>query len=217
MSSEELSTSMDYPRGITFEQALALLHETRLSIKELRESQKETTLSIKELRESQKETGLQMKETDKKLERIGKNLGGVSRSLGELIENIIAARLWEKFSEYNYKLRRGYRRVFVYDDNNRLRTDIDILLSDTDVVMAVEVKEEPDIKDVDHHINRMKLIHQYPPAEAKRKKLLGAIAGTSVMQEVQEYAHKAGFFVLELKGEAVALIKPPDDFIAKEW
>ena len=171
----------------------------------------------KELRDSQKETDQQIKATDKKLEKLGNNLGGVNRSLGELIENIIAARLWEKFVEYNYKLKRGYRRVEVYDDNNILRTDIDILLSDTDVVMAVEVKEEPDRKDIEHHVNRMKLIRKYPPAEAKGKKLQGAIAGTSVPLDVQAYAHDAGFFVLELNGESVVLVPPPVGFAAYEW
>ena len=174
-------------------------------------------LSIKELRESQKETDRQMKKTDEKLEKLGKNLGGLNNSLGELIEIIIAARLWEKFAEFPYKLRRGYRRVYVYDDDNRLRTDIDILLSDTDVVMAVEVKDEPDENDVKHHINRMKLIREYPPAEAKGKKLLGAIAGASVPLDVQACAHDAGFFVLELKGESVALVPPPAGFAAHEW
>ena len=218
----------DYPRGLTFEQVWATIHanaealaesrkEADQQMQELRESQKETDRLIKELRESQKETARQMQETDRKLEKIGKNLGGVSNSLGELIEIIIAARLWEKFAEYPYKLRRGYRRVNVYDDDNRARTEIDILLSDTDVVMAVEVKEEPKKEDVEYHVRRMGLIHKYPPAEAKGKKLLGAIAGASVTPDVQVYAHDAGFFVLELTGESVALIPPPPGFVVKEW
>ena len=66
-------------------------------------------------------------------------------------------------------------------------------------------------------INRMGLIRRYPPAEAKGKKLLGAIAGASVPLDVRHYAHNAGFFVLELKGESVALIPPPEGFVVREW
>ncbi|MDR0669713.1 MAG: hypothetical protein LBF95_06495, partial [Treponema sp.] len=57
-----------------------------------------------------RETDRQMKETDKRLEalektveRVTANVGGLNRSLGELIETLIAARLWEKFPDYNLK------------------------------------------------------------------------------------------------------------------
>jgi hypothetical protein len=48
-------------------------------------------------------------------------------------------------------------------------------------------------------------------------KLLGAIAGGFVSPDARECAHNAGFFVLELTGETVKLVKPPKDFVAKEW
>ncbi|GHV83844.1 hypothetical protein AGMMS50212_11840 [Spirochaetia bacterium] len=57
------------------------------------------------------------------------NVGGINRSLGELIETLIAARLWEKFDAYPYNLKRAYQRVPIYDENNRIRSDIDILLA----------------------------------------------------------------------------------------
>jgi hypothetical protein len=105
---------------------------------------------------------------DKKFDRLGLNVGGLNRSLGELIETLIAARLWEKFPEHGFA--RAYRRVPVYDETNRVRTDIDILLSDTDRVMAVEVKHELDrLKDVEEHLKRMELIRNYPPAETVNK------------------------------------------------
>jgi hypothetical protein len=84
--------------------------------------------------------------------------------------------------------------------------------------MAVEVKRELNRKDeVDDHIVRMGLIRKYPPAETLNKKLVGAMAGGVVDADVRDYAHKAGFYILELTGESVTLIKPPENFIAKEW
>ena len=137
--------------------------------------------------------------------------------MGQLIETLIAARLWEKFAVYPYNLERAYQRVNIYK-GSRAVTDIDILLADTEWVMAVEVKREcTDIKEVDRHIKRMSLILKYPPAEVKGKKLLGAFACGVVSPEVRDYAHEAGFFVLELKGESVDLLPPPDDFSPKIW
>ena len=153
-----------------------------------------------------------------KVERVSANVGGLNESMGDLIETLFAPHLGEKFDIYNYNLRRTYRRVPIYDDKVRMRTDIDILLSNTTVCMAVEVKRWLEKKnDVDDHIKRMQLIRQYPPAEVKGKKLLGAIVGAVVQPEAWEYAEQNGFFVLELTGEDVRLLEPSENFQPKEW
>jgi hypothetical protein len=172
---------------------------------------------------TQEETAERMKETDKRMEnlqktveRVTQNVGGLNRSLGELIEMLIAARLWEKFPAYN--LKRAYQRMPIFDENNRIMTDIDILLSNTGLVMAVEVKRELDrIKDVDEHLKRIELIRKRPPAEVTGKNILGAMAGGIVDADVRRYAYESGFFVLELTGDTVELIPPPDGFVPKKW
>jgi len=151
-----------------------------------------------------------------RIDRVTANVGGLNRSLGELIETLVAARLWEKFPEYN--LARAYRRIPIYDEKRVTRTDVDILLVDTDICMAVEVKNHFNKKeDVDDHIKRMQLFRQYPPELIGDKQLLGAMAGGLVDPEVKEYAYKSGFFVLELTGESVHLIPPPEGFEPKKW
>jgi len=151
-----------------------------------------------------------------RVDRVTANVGGLNRSLGELIETLIAARLWEKFPYYD--LKRAYRRLPLYDEKSVVRTDIDILLVNTVMCMAVEVKHELDkMKDVDEHIKRMQLIRKYPPEIIGDKQLLGAMAGGLVDPNVKEYAYKSGFFVLELTGESVHLIPPPEGFEPKKW
>jgi len=173
---------------------------------------------LREVSESQKETERRMEKTDRFLTKIGQQIGGLHHSMGDLVEILCAPHLGDKFDAYAYDLKRMYRRVFVYGDDNRIRTDIDILLSNTTVCMAVEVKRWLETKkDVDDHIRRMKLIQKYPPAEVKGKKLLGAIIGAIVTPEAREYAEQNGFFVLELTGEDVRLLEPQEGFQAKEW
>ncbi|MDR1232113.1 MAG: hypothetical protein LBK61_12040, partial [Spirochaetaceae bacterium] len=100
--------------------------------------------------------------TDRRLDRLSQNVGGLSHSLGELVEALVAARLWEKFEMYG--LERGFQRVSVYD-GKRAVAEIDILLSNTDCAMAVEVKTHLDkMEYVDRHIARMELIRKFPPA-----------------------------------------------------
>jgi len=151
-----------------------------------------------------------------RVDRVTANVGGLNRSVGELIETLIAARLWEKFPEYD--LKRAYQRLPLYDEKIAQRTDIDILLVNTVMCMAVEVKRELDrMKDVDEHLKRMQLIRQYPPEQIGNKQLLGAMAGGVVDPDVKNYAYKSGFFVLELTGESVHLVPPPEGFEPKKW
>ncbi|GHU23670.1 hypothetical protein FACS1894164_08600 [Spirochaetia bacterium] len=201
--------------GLTFEQVWAALMETRQSIMEDRQARKISQDKTDEQIRKTEETVRKMAE---KVDRVSENLGGLNRSMGELIETLIAARLWEKFDAYDYNLKRAYQRVPLFDENNTKLTDIDILLSNGEYVMAVEVKRELDKKDdVDHHLKRMELIKKYPPAECKGKKLLGAMAGGVVDTDIQNYAHSVGFFVLELTGESVRLVECPKEFMPHQW
>ncbi|MDR2097484.1 MAG: hypothetical protein LBP37_03090 [Spirochaetaceae bacterium] len=66
------------------------------------------------------------------------------------------------------------------DETNRVRTGIDILLSDTGKLMAVEVKHELDKeKYVEEHLKRMELLRECPPVlvDMRDKQLIGALAG----------------------------------------
>ena len=124
----------------------------------------------------------------------------------------------EKFNYWHYDLKRMFQHVPIYDDTNRLRSAIDLLLSNTTVCMAVEVKRWLETqKHVDEHIHRLELIRKYPAAEVKGKTLLGAIVGAVVTGEAREYAEQNGLFVLELTGEDVRLLEPPEGFQPKAW
>jgi hypothetical protein len=91
----------EWGKTLSFEKVWAALMENREQIRKLEEN---------------------IERMSDKADRVTVNVGGLNRSMGELIETLVAARLWEKFE--GYKLRRAYRRVPLYDENNRVRTDI---------------------------------------------------------------------------------------------
>jgi len=169
-------------------------------------------------KELAEESKARQEKIDRQLDKLTKNVGGLNNSMGELIETLIAARLWEKFSDYPYDLKRAYQRVPIFNENNQILAEIDILLSNTEWVMAVEVKRELHRKDdVDDHVRRMARIRKYPPLETIEKKLVGAMAGGVVVPGIRDYIHEQGFFVLELTGDNVGLVKPTTAFTPREW
>jgi len=179
---------------------------------------KETDRQIGKMSARGDQTAQEVTAMCKRVDRVTVNVGGLNRSMGELIETLIAAHLWEKFDGYPYNLKRAYQRVPVFDESNVTKTDINILLSDTEWCMAIEVKANLNRKEeVNQHLKRMTLIRKYPPAETTDKKLLGAMAGGVVAPDVRDYAQQNGFFVLELAGESVNLMPPARGFYAPEW
>jgi hypothetical protein len=116
-------------------------------------------------------------------------------------------------------MERAYRRVPIFDGNNRCVGEIDALMSNTTHAIAAEVKRLLKTGDVNHHLKRLELIRKYPPAEVKLngKTLMGAVAGGTVPPEVRDYAHEKGLFVLELTGETARIVPPPDGFEPQEW
>jgi hypothetical protein len=180
--------------------------------------QAKTDEQIKEIGRRQAKTDEQLTRLEKTVARVSENVGGLNGSMGDLVETLFAPHLGEKFDVYGYNLKRIFHRINIYDETNRQRGEIDILLSDTTVCMVTEVKRWLDnTEKVDEHIKRMQLIRHYPPAETKGKRLLGAIVGAVVSPVVQEYAEEKGFFVLELTGEDVRLLEGPKEFTPKEW
>jgi hypothetical protein len=211
----------EWGKTLSFEKVWAMFAE---SDRKMSESRAETERFLKEsraeterfLKETFAETDRVVKETSRIVAELSKNVGGLNQSLGGLIETLIAARLWEKFPEYGFVC--SFQRVRIFDESKRIRTDADILLSNTDKVMAVEVKHELDKeKYVDEHLRRMELIRAYPPMVVAGKQLFGAMAGGVVAPNVMRYAHEAGFYVLELTGETVSLIPPPAGFKPGMW
>jgi len=135
---------------------------------------------------------------------------------GQMLKAFVALRPWEKFVDFPNGFERAYRRVQVFNGSEEL-THIDILLSGGELVMAVEASRRVCADGVERHISRMGKIREFPPAEAKGKKLLGAIAGAVVDPDARDMAHKNGFFVIELTGDTAALAPRPQDFQPREW
>ena len=91
-----------------------------------------------------------------------------------------------------------------------------MLLENGDAIMAVEVKAQPAVKDIAHHLKRLEILREHRDKLNDRRKILGAIAGAMFGGPEKEATLEAGLFVIEQSGDTMK-IDVPDGFVPREW
>ena len=164
--------------------------------------------------ESKKETDRMFQESKKVNDRI---IGKLGNRFGELVEHLVAPNLMEKFNELGYSFTESSMDVIIIEpDNPDTSTDIDILLENGDIVIAIEVKSKPNDEDVRDHIQRMEVLRRRADRRNDTRKYRGAIAGAIMSPSVRQYITKNGFYLIEQTGDTVK-INIPEKFKAREW
>ncbi len=163
------------------------------------------------------ETAQQMKETDRKMARLEKQMGGLHNSFGEMAEHLVAPSIGKRFNELGYHFNAvapgGYK---VFDDTGKVVAQVDILLENSDYIMAVEVKAKVHTKDMEHHAKRLELLRKHWEKRGDKRVIRGAIAGAIFGNTEKEAAIEAGFYVLVQSGDTMKL-ELPDGFVPREW
>ena len=183
------------------------------SHKQLEKSQLE---SQKQLNESQKQLKESQKKTDKIIADLSKNIGGLGNSLGRFTESMFSTELWKKFNEIGFTFSRQAPHV-KFIENGSVLAEVDFFLEDGIYAMLVEVKTELSLGGVDEHLDRMEKIRHYMDARNDGRKILGAVAGGIVSDNVLKYAQNKGLFVIVQTGDSVAIAAMPQNFKAREW
>ena len=195
---------------LTFEKVWAMFQESDKKFQEQMKKDRE------QMREQMRKTWEQIWETDRIVKETNKAIGALGNRFGELAEHLVAPSIQEKFKALNFIFERISQDVKISDSQGRCLAEIDILLENGDVVIAVEVKGKPNQEDVDDHIHRMEVLRQKADVKGDTRKFQGAIAGAIMGDGVKNYVHKAGFYLIEQTGDTVR-INIPDGFKPREW
>ena len=167
--------------------------------------------------EQMKETDRKMKEAARQIEENARQMGGLHKSFGEMAEHLVAPGIYKRFNELGYHFdaiaRGGYE---IHDEEDKVIAEVDVMLENSDYTMAVEVKAKPHLKDIEHHIKRLKILRENRNKQHDTRKIHGAIAGAIFGSKEKEAAIEAGFFVLEQSGDTVK-IDIPTGFVPGEW
>ena len=187
---------------------------------EHRRFKEEHKLRMEELERQIKENELQRKEAERRYELQKKDtdrrMGYLSNRFGELAEHLVGPSIMEKFNELGFHFTERGSVEITEPGDPIVYAEIDILLGNGDIAIAVEVKSKPKQSDIDDHLNRMKILRRAGDRHYDKRKFRGAIAGAIMTNEVRNYAFKKGLYVIEQSGDTVR-INIPDNFIPTEW
>ena len=200
----------EYARGATLEDIWAVLRENAEQFKKIEKIQKETA-------ESMKETDKRLKKTERIVRRNGKQMGDLHNRFGQLAEHLVAPNINKRFNELGYHF--GIVApggIKIEDENGKVKTEIDLLLENGQIIMAVEVKTRPVVKDVEHHLKRLEILREYKDKLHDSRKVQGAIAGAVFGSSEKKAVLEAGLYVIEQSGDTMK-IEVPQDFIPREW
>jgi hypothetical protein len=191
--------------------------ERREERKETDRQMKETDRRMKETDRQMKETDRQMKETDRLVKETSRQMGLLNNRFGQLVEHLVAPNIMEKFNERGFAFTQIFQNGKIKDiDNPDTQAEIDILLENGDIVIAVEVKSKPNVEDVNKHIKHMETLRRQADKHSDKRKYQGAIAGAIMDKSIRIYAAKKGFYTIEQTGDTVR-ITTPKDFKPREW
>ena len=176
-------------RGLTFDDVWAALKETDRLIKELREEGKENA----------------------------RKMGYLSNRFGELAEHLVGPSIMEKFNELGFNFTERSRDKEIKEPNStETLAEIDILLENGDIVIAVEVKSKPKEADIEKHVKRMEILRNAGNRRGDKRKYRGAVAGAIMSQAIRDYIIQSGFYLIEQSGDTVK-ITIPEGFSPRNW
>jgi len=133
-----------------------------------------------------------------------KNIGGLSNSLGSIVERILTPGLPEKFKKLGY----SFNRIASYSYTAGVYAQIDGMLENGTQAVAVEVKTTLRKADIDDHLVRMEKIRKHADEHGDKRQFMGALATFITGEAAKNYALKKGLFVIEPSGEDVKVTKP---------
>jgi hypothetical protein len=172
---------------------------------------------LQEVGKKQEELAKSQKKTDRQITRLEKQMGGLHNSFGEMAEHLVAPSIGKRFNELGYHFNAvapgGYK---IFDDTGKVVAQVDILLENSDYIMAVEVKAKVHAKDMEHHAKRLELLRQHWEKRGDKRVIRGAIAGAIFGSTEKKAAIEAGFYVLVQSGDTMKL-ELPDGFVPREW
>ena len=158
-----------------------------------------------------------LQEVGQKQKEVGEQMGYLSNRFGELAEHLVAPGILERFNERGYHFEvMATKGCTLRGEDGKIRAEIDLLLENNDIYMAVEVKAKPKVKHIEEHIKRLEILRDTRRKLKDMRQVEGAIAGAIFGIEEKKATIEAGLYVIEQSGDTMK-INVPDGFVPGRW
>jgi hypothetical protein len=190
-----------------------LLAELVTAQKETERRFQETERRFQETERRFQETDRQIQETSKEVKKVSKQIGALGGKWGRFVENMVAPACETLFLNRGIPVHQVSQRVKKRLDGKTL--EIDVLVTNENHVLVVEVKSSLGVEDVKELLDDLREFRQFFP-EYNEKQVYGAVAGIEIEEGADKYAYRQGLFVLAQAGENVAILNSAE-FQPKVW
>ncbi len=171
---------------------------------------KEADQRFKETERLLKEQG---QETDRQIREVNKKIGDLGGKWGRFVENMVAPACETIFLKRGIPVHQVSQRVKKRLDGKTL--EIDVLVTNENHVLIVEVKSSLGVNDIKEMIEDLGKFRTFFP-EYFQKQLYGAVAGIEIEEGADKYAYRQGLFVLAQAGKTVSILSD-STFEPKNW
>ena len=193
----------------TYEGVLKLFRKTAKQIRKTSEQIKDTDRKLDQ----------KFKETAEQIEKTNQTVSTLSHRVGDMVEKLLGeGNLVAQFKELGHRVKTHSRNKVFGEKGTPDSGEIDLFLEDGDVAILVEAKTTLKMDDVREHIKRMEKYRRFVDADGNSgKRFIGAVAGTVIAENVLNFAHESGLYVIVQSARAVEIVPSPANFVAKKW
>ncbi|MBF0434634.1 MAG: DUF3782 domain-containing protein [Magnetococcales bacterium] len=175
----------------------------------------ETDRRMQETDRQMQETDRRMQETDRLVKEVSRQVGNLGSRWGEFVEGIVAPACETLFAKRGIPVHRVSPRVKAISLDGSRRMEIDLMVVNTDSVVLVEVKSRLTAEDVRDHLKRVREFKEFYEGEGGAK-VMGAVAGILIDNDVDQFAMNEGLFVIVQSGDSVKLAND-GKFVPRTW
>jgi hypothetical protein len=132
-------------------------------------------------------------------EDLTRRIGGLRRSVGEVVELVLLPGLMRKMNGLNHKYTISSPRKEFHRLDGSLLTEVDLLLENCDEVMAVEAKTLFTMGDAERHLERLKKLRDNEAITGMRGKTIYAgAAGMQFSEGVIQKIKENGIYLIKI-------------------
>lgn len=159
------------------------------------------------------ETDRKFQETDRKIKQVTESIGRLGNKLGDYVEEMVRPAAVRLLRERGIDVHEVHQNINSQRNGEGIEIDL-LVVNDTDII-AIECKSSLSLDDVNDHLQRLAKLKRLLPSYAD-KRVLGAVTGMVIPDNVAQYAYRQGLFVIAQTGDHLS-IRNDSNFQAKIW